>query len=306
MSTKTPPEVRLALKYFVENFYDFQERRLATGGRTRSQTIQLFEIDKIRLERATSTLLEAEKDALNDVKDALKRIPFYVETLSDKKRYKGLGPTMAGVILSQNDITRQDFRSKMWAFSGLRPIACLRCAKCHQVVELQADGSLDHPTFRPRNQEDQKPKRPEKCESRKYYESGKAQRPESGKKLTYNKWLRTKLVGVLGPCLLKCKSPWAEFYYNYKHRKTQEHWGISDGHRHNASVRYMVKMLLGDIWEGWRRAEGLSVREPYEAEYLNKSHHETTPLSTRSVASDETGLIEMAQIDEELRLAEES
>jgi hypothetical protein len=106
------------------------------------------------------------------------------------------------------------------------------------------------------------------------YASGKAQRPVAGQKLNYNAWLRMKLVGVMGPCLLKANSPWAKFYDDYKNRKESEGWGKNDAHRHMASVRYMVKMLIAQIWEDFRKFHDLPVRPSYAEEYLGRKHHE--------------------------------
>jgi hypothetical protein len=104
------------------------------------------------------------------------------------------------------------------------------------------------------------------------YDSGRAQHPVKGEKLNYNAFLRTKLVGVLAPVLLKCGSPWKKTYDEYKHRKASEGWGKSDGHRHQAAMRFMIKMLLLDIWKKWRASEGLPVRPSYHEEKLGHVH----------------------------------
>ena len=38
--------------------------------------------------------------------------------------------------------------------------------------------------------------------------------------------------------------------------------------------RYMIKMLLQELWLRWRELENLPIRAPYAAEYLDKGHHE--------------------------------
>jgi hypothetical protein len=101
---------------------------------------------------------------------------------------------------------------------------------------------------------------------------GKAPKPIKGEKLKYNKWLRSKMVGVLGSSFLKCNSPYRQYYDNYKNRLVSANWGQSDGHRHNAAIRYMIKMFLIDLYKNWRSIEGLTVREPYQNEYLNHIH----------------------------------
>lgn len=291
---------RAALRRKVENFYDLQRLRMQTAGRTLKRAdgteIQLHEVDLAILERRADELHSSEKNALKDVEDHLTTIPFYRDTLSDKVRYRGIGPTMAGVILASFDIHREDTVSKMWAFAGLRPMPAKRCKECHAVLALNKDAThYDHTLERIRTPMPPKPgEEPKavlpKCSKAKVslgetdvYDSGKAQRPEKGVKLPYNSFLRTKLVGVLAPVLLKVGSPWKKTYDDYKHRKASEGWGRSDGHRHQAAMRYMIKMLLLDIWKGWREAEGLVVRPSYHEEKLGHKHNGgTSPFPTGS------------------------
>jgi len=131
---------------------------------------------------------------------------------------------------------------------------------------------------------------------------GHAARREKGKKTTYNPWLKSKMIAVLGGSFIKCGSPWRKFYDDYKVRKqntivpvcmlcegakvyddqpcsncagkgVNAPWGRSDAHRHAAAVRYMVKMFLMEFWKQWRTLEGLDVRVPYMEEYLGRTHH---------------------------------
>lgn len=317
----SPQQTKFALRKYVENFYDFQERRLQTEGRTtpkaKTAQIVLHNEDLVRLEQQTSTLKTAEKVALTDVAFALKRVPFYTNVLSDKKRYRGLGPTLAGVILSSFDIEREETVSQMWAFAGLAPIPCKRCNYCQGELKQNEDNEWVHV--------DDKWFQKSGCKQktlghREMYDSGKAMKPVKGQKLKYNKWLRAKLCGVLGGCLLKSSSPWSKFYYDYKNRKTQQNWGRSDNHRHKAAIRYMVKMLLLDIWKEWRTFEGLSVRPPYQEEYLKHVHHKTAVGSVSDATSvpwngtpgeeeseeDEENRLEQMAIEEELALADKS
>lgn len=280
---------RAALRRKVENFYDLQRLRIQTAGRTLKRAdgtdIQLHEVDVAVLEARAAELHTAEKHALSDVQNHLSTMKFYKDTLSDKVRYRGIGPTMAGVILSSFDIHRSDTVSKMWAFAGLRPMPANRCKECHAVVAVAEDGaSYRHTAERVRTPAPPKPgEEPKaalpKCKHAKdlidddaIYASGKSQRPEKGVKLPYNSFLRTKLVGVLAPVLLKVGSPWKKCYDEYKHRKASEGWGRSDAHRHQAAMRFMVKILLLDIWKEWRKSEGLEVRPSYQEEKLGHVH----------------------------------
>lgn len=320
---RTREEDRAALRRKVENFYDIQRLRMQTAGRTYKRAdgteIQLNEVDVQILDRRAKALASEEKLALKDVEDHLKTIKFYNEVLNDKKLYRGIGPTLAGVILSSFDIEREDTVSKMWAFAGLRPIPCRRCKECQAVVEQTAGdvvtdelgNVLDwtahsefvHGKERVRTPEPPKPgeepkaalPRCSKAKETLYYidtfASGKAQHPVKGVKLNYNAWLRTKLVGVLAGNLIKLKSPWRMFYDDYKHRKQTAGWGRNDGHRHAAALRYMVKMLLLDIHHKWRTFEGLSVRKSYHIE--KQGGHESGLLPSELLA--QKGMLKAAE-----------
>lgn len=276
---------RLGLRRLTRGFYDLQRLRLQTAGRTykRSETapIELHPDDVAVLAKRAENLLSAEKSALAEVAAHLKSFnSFYVAILSDKTRYKGIGPTMAGVILSEFDIRKAENPSKFFRFAGIAPVLAKRCKKCHTVVS-EAGATLTHAkvaeklcalTGKVLKGED-------------VYDSGKAERPVRGEKLHYNSFLKTKLVGVLAGVLLQVGSPWRKFYDDYKHRKQTAGWGVSDAHRDAASKRYMVKMLLLQIWLDWRRHEGLEIRTTYHQEYQGGHTSGLEPIEIiRSVA----------------------
>jgi len=267
---RTYDQLYYALKKKVRMFYDAQRLRMQCGGRLskdpRKDEIVLHEFDLMVLSKHADSLRDQEDQALCDIKENLEAISFYKDVLSDKVRYRGVGPTMAGVILSEFDIRKCDNPSQMWSFAGLAPVPAFRCNECKQVLK-DTDGELKHP------------KTKIKCEFNSkvmaegsYHESGKAMKPVKGEKLPYNKFLRTKLVGVLAPVLLKCKSPWTKIYYNRKQYRINSGWGVSDGHRHHDAMRYMIKMLLLDIWMKWREHEGLEVRPSYQEEKLGHKY----------------------------------
>lgn len=276
----------------VRFFYDVQRVRLQTGGRVtrakpsdeevppevidgddKTPPIELTEEDWAYLEKRHAELNKVEKDLLKDIEGVLKKIPFYRDTLSDKSRYKGLGPTMAAVIFSEFDINKADTPSKMWKFAGLAPTDCRRCKDCHAILGAQFEDEGVNVFPHPKNIKGVKCKHAnESIPAFLTYASAKTMKPTKGQKLPYNAFLRTKLIGVLGPCLIKANSPWRKVYDDYKHRLESKGWGMSDGHRHQASIRYMVKMLLLDVWKGWRESEKLPIRPSYHEEKLGHVH----------------------------------
>lgn len=283
---RSEAQMRLALKRTVRIFYDLQEMRLQVQGRLRpdpkkENPIHLHPHDIQMLNKRCDALKEQEKEALKDVQHHLRQIPFYVEVLSDKELFKGVGPTMAGVILAEFDIRREENVSQMYSFAGLAPVKAYRCKKCNAIVQATDDGSqATHPAgndYNPCPLNTSKTKTTI-IDGRDVYASGKSMRPVKGEKLPYNAFLRSKLVGVLGPVLLQVNSPWRYFYDSYKHRLQQPQgstgrpWGTGDAHRHMAAIRYMVKMLLLEIYIQWRSHLGLHVRKSYQEEYLGHTH----------------------------------
>lgn len=286
---RTTQQVKLALRQQVRMFYDLQRLRLQSLGRGQPKApgaeIILHQYDITTLEARGQNLLVAEKLALKDVEDLLNEMPFYVNVLSDKERFRGIGPTMAGVILSEFDIHRSDTPSKFWAFAGLAPVPVKRCQKCFRTVE-KGDLALQYthtkwvskqPKFDAEGNE--VPQKKITCEfdgkpipDNFIIDSAKAAKPVKGEKLNYNAFLRAKMCGVLGPVLIKCGSPWRVHYDNFKQRWISAGKGINDAHRHAAAIRYMVKMLIAEIWGLWREAEGLPRRLSYAEEKLGMHH----------------------------------
>jgi len=265
---RTREQDRAALRKKVRMFYDLQRLRMQCAGRTAHKgpdnEVQLHEVDQAILDRRAKELLKAEKDALKDVKEHLKTLPAWKQILEP---IRGIGPTMGGVILAEFDIHREERVSQMWSFAGLAPIAARRCKTCSAVVEPDGNDYKHPKSVVPcvhagkRVNDDQT------------FASGHAARPKKGETLRYNAFLKTKLVGVLADSLIKSKSEYTKFYYDYKQRKESAGWGRSQAHRHRAALRYMIKMLLIDIHTQWRQLEGLPVRPSYQEEYLGHKHH---------------------------------
>ena len=96
------------------------------------------------------------------------------------------------------------------------------------------------------------------------------------KGLTYNPILKSKLIGVLAPCIIKAKDPkYSKIYYDYKLRLQQmpKHQNKSKAHQNNMALRYMIKWLLADLWTYWRNKENLPVSESYAISKLGMNPH---------------------------------
>lgn len=235
---------REKIRALVRTMYDFQEQRIRTANRlglkkdnTRQENHQDDGIDTMSIPALVDFKNESdemEKKLAKAIAEELQDVPIYNLFLKD---VKGVGPLMAGIIVSEYDIEIATTVSKLWAFTGLAP--------------------------------------------------GR-DRLKKGEKACFNKWLRTKMCGVLAGSFLKSRSPYAEYYYNMKTRRenseqmTKEwkkggeaevRWcDATPAHRHRDAIRYMIKMFLKDLYVMWRTIEDLPVREPYSEEYLGKKH----------------------------------
>lgn len=187
----------------------------------------------------------------------LKSYPIYAHYLL---KVKGVGPAMAGVIVSEIDIHKAKYPSCLWAYAGLdvAPDGKGRSRRAEHLVESEytsKDGEV-----------------------------------KTKKGITFNPFLKTKLVGVLGGSFLKAgENKYSEIYYNYKNRLEQHavYKDVSKGHRHNMAVRYMVKQFLVDLHTVWREIEGLEVAIPYSEAKLGLKHGKPA-REKRTIKSEKT------------------
>lgn len=172
----------------------------------------------------------------------LRDYPIYSQFLAD---VKGIGPAMAGVIVSEIDITKAKYPSSLWAYAGL---------------DVASDG-------RGRS------RKAEHLVERNYVNKDGEAAKRVG--ITFNPFLKTKLTGVLASSFLRANNErYAKIYNDYKHRleSHEAHKEKTKGHRHNMALRYMVKMFLIDLYRAWRTLEGLEVMPDYHEAKLGHRH----------------------------------
>lgn len=163
------------------------------------------------------------------------------------KATKGIGPAMAAVIISELDPAKAQHPSSFWKLSGL---------------DVAEDGKG-------------RSRRKEHLVTVAY--TDREGNPAERQSITFNPFLKTKLVGVLGPSFLKAKNEdYAPSYYNYKNRLEHhpDHKEKTKLHKHNMANRYMVKLFLIDLWKAWRAVEGLPVHGAYHDDKLGIVHRE--------------------------------
>jgi len=172
----------------------------------------------------------------------LNEYPIYSEFL---KEVKGIGPAMAGVLISEIDIERCQYPSSLWKYAGL---------------DVAEDG-------RGRS------KKKEHLVTTKYVNKDGEDAIKLG--ITFNPWLKTKLVGVLASSFLRAgDNPYSQVYRDDKNRLENhpKHIEKTKGHRHNMAMRKMIKIFLIDLHIAWRGIAGLPVSASYCEGKLGKVH----------------------------------
>lgn len=85
-------------------------------------------------------------------------------------------------------------------------------------------------------------------------DNGEAPRRRKGERLNYSPQGRV-LCHQLGEAIVKVgRGPYREAYSLKKAEYEVNHADWTPLHRHNAAMRYAVKMLLKEMWKEWRRA----------------------------------------------------
>ncbi len=190
-------------------------------------------------------LLEQEELSVSNVKKIVEKHPLWIHFLKD---VKGIGPLMAGVLISEIDIHKAKYPSSLHAYAGIDV--------AHTDKGISGRGRKD-----------------EHLVMREY--TAKDGTIKTKKSITYNPTLKTKLLGVICGGFIKCKSPYADVYNNYKVR-LENRPDLKDTtklHRHRMAVRYMAKIFLNDLYKNWRQIEGLVVEKPYHEAKLGIVHN---------------------------------
>lgn len=198
-------------------------------------------------------LLRDEREQFTRLGDLVTEFPIWNAFLKD---VRGVGPAMAGVILSEIDIHKAEYPSSLHAYAGLDVVVVTDTdtGEMHGEGRSKRAAHLVDVAYVDRNGEQQ-----------------------TRKSITYNPWLKTKLMGVLGTIFVKQpadKSPYRKAYDDYKFRlENTPRWAErSKGHRHQAAIRYAVKQFLIDLYNAWRPLEGLPVAPTYAEAKLGMVH----------------------------------
>jgi len=200
----------------------------------------ISDFSEFALVQQYDNLVAAEESSFKQIKYAVRGFDIYRNFLED---VIGVGPTMAAVIISGFDIHKAEYPSSLWAYAGLDVVkgAGRSRRKEHLVEQTYIDAEGNEQT-------------------------------KMG--ISFNPFLKTKLIGVLGPSFIKTNGKFRGVYDDYKHRISNmpAHAEKSKGHRNNMAIRYTVKRFLVDLYYNWRTMEGLPVAAEYSEAKLKMTH----------------------------------
>ena len=252
------------------NLYDLQKLRIQSGNRASSMTVELDDKDKEFMAAISLGLDRVEHTAEKELKRHLKGYPVYEKWL---KQQPGIGTKISGVIIAAVNIERCETVSQLWAYCGLSVV------EGHSQRRVKGQKANYNPWLK-----------------------SKLIKVMGDNLIRYSKLDEggTYVRSTTKKPIDRTES-WRRYYDDYKHRKQSMRvpvcmacegkgkvdkkkcancegtggpapWGKSDGHRHNAARRYMVKMFMQELWLTWRGLEGLSVNVPYAEAYLDMKH----------------------------------
>lgn len=254
---------RIGLRAITKSMYDFQDIRKRVDARLEKKADGTFMKDngtESQMDPEAYSLLEDYSvDTRNKELEFFAKLEERVKESPEWKYFlegvKGCGPTMAAVLISEIDIEKATTMSKIWQYAGMNN-GLVRGKKKNSKGEIIETEDMIQ-----------------------------GDRLTAGYLCPYNKYLKTKMLGVLADCFIKCNSPY-RFYYEWrKHRTANSSKEYKDGrpwseetkaHIHNDAIRYMMKMFLRDYYFAVRNIYGLPTRVDYAEEYLGRKHHDSS------------------------------
>lgn len=266
---QTDPQLQ-KIRHAAGNLYDLQKLRIQSGNRSSSMTAELDDKDKEFLAAVSTGLDQVEHVAEKELKRHLRGYPIYEQWL---KPQPGCGTKMSGVIIASVNIHRCETVSQLWAYCGLAVVdghaqKRVRGQKANynpwlksKLVKVLGDNlirysKLDETGTYVRSTTKKPIARSESW--RRYYDD-------------YKHRLQSMRIPVCAACEGKGKVK-KTACANCNGTGGPAPWGVSDGHRHNAARRYMVKMFLQQMWIRWRELEGLPVTPSYAEAKLGIVH----------------------------------
>ena len=114
--------------------------------------------------------------------------------------------------------------------------------------------------------------------------------------ITFNPNLKSKLLGVFAPCVIKVGqrfgyNKYEDVYRDYRSRldNNPKYARKSDMNKHRMAIRRLVREFLRDLWVCWRSYEGYELTMPYEVEFLGRAPHRFNQAHVDAVGTQREG-----------------
>jgi|TARA_R110002124_G_scaffold283417_1_gene459389 hypothetical protein len=238
--TDLDADAKLLLKNLRESYKKITDGVVSMTPRQFKKDGLISDFSEFALVQQYDRLVTNEDEALKQLKYSVRDFDIYNNFLED---VTGVGPTLAAVIISGFDIHKAEYASSLWAYAGLDVVkGAGRSRKKEHLIETT------------------------------YMDAEGKEQTKMG--ISFNPFLKTKLIGVLGSSFVKTNGKYREIYDNYKHRISNmpAHAEKSKGHLNNMAIRYAVKRFLVDLYYNWRTMEGLPIAAEYSEAKLKMVH----------------------------------
>ena len=244
-----PEQAQKLMKELLRDYERIADGLTSDSARAKAKAIEvnkgvIADIFEYELVGYYADAVASEERLEKNIAAIVKTFPIWNEFLEG---VKGCGPLMAACIISELDPHKARSISAFWKYAGLD-------------VVVNDSGIGDGRTKKSHHLTDST-----------YVDKDGKEKTKKG--ITFNPFLKTKLVGVLGSSFIKLRSPYRDIYDGYKHRlECDPRSELTKLHKHNRAVRYMIKMFLKDLWLVWRELEGLEIKPDYAESKLGLKH----------------------------------
>jgi hypothetical protein len=255
-----------------------EESELEEGEKPAPPTLD--EEDRLYLQRQNRVLMSLEADTLERIKTALKAVPIATWLLEQK----GIGPTLAGVLVSEVDITRCNTPSALWAYAGLHcdqetgmAVRRKKGVKSNwnpflktKLVKVLAECFIKSNSPWRSHYDNYKTRKTNQLVQvcRPCNGTGKVHFGAEGPVELTDSVIKAELNGQ--KVVKEDKSP--KTCTNCNGTGGPAPWGNSGAHRDLAAKRFMVKAFLLEFWKQWRGLEGLEIVPSYAEAMLGRVH----------------------------------
>lgn len=195
-----------------EHSEEIRATKLPTEKKFKGDDLITHYSELLLVDNYIATLMNEERH-FRDMEKILKKIPIYTEFLTN---VRGIGPAMAGVILSEIDIHKAEYPSSLWKLAGLDVVHVGKYTNAkgeektlrgYEIDQWYSDDrNIDQPMLAegkyPVTFEAMGRSRKDVCLVRKEYTTRDGEIAERDS-ITFNPFLKTKLVGVLGTSFLR-------------------------------------------------------------------------------------------------------